>query len=419
VTETPTASVAYGPLRLLLGVLLGIALAGALWFEFLAPRPGLEQRADAPIAAANDGAEPADTAVAGSSETPGATSVAALDATDTTTPLPVVPGAPLASLEDTVASTLPAVASIQAGQSRGTGFFVRSNLVITNAHVVEGQTSVQLQAGGSRYTARVATVSPGTDLAILSIDRASPQQPILSLGSLDDVRVGQEVVAIGSAFGVLSNTVTRGIVSAVRNTGSVTLIQTDAAINPGNSGGPLVDRRGVVIGINTMRVAERGGQGVAFAVAINHAVQLLNGTAPSATATPLQGLNRMMGSSPATAGDLRDQGTQAYQQTLASLVRAANELDGYWTRYGSSCIRSAVRTGERPWFAVYEPNGITLAASGAYDCDEWLRVVRTNADTFRAEMRRAAEAARRQGVYPGVMRDLRRQHRLDWQGWER
>ena len=397
-------------------MLLGVALAAALWFQFLAPSPLRDQTADVPVAATDDATGAADTAVAGSTEPPGATSV---ETVDTMRPAPAVPAASLASLEDTVASSLPAVASIQAGQARGTGFFVRPNLVITNAHVVEGQRAVQLQAGDNRYTARVLTMSPGTDLAILNVDRPIPQQRTLRLGSLDDVRVGEEVVAIGSAFGVLSNTVTRGIVSAVRNTGSVTLIQTDAAINPGNSGGPLVDRSGVVIGINTMRVAERGGQGVAFAVAINHAVQLLNGSASSATATPLQGLNRMMGASPSTAGDLREEGTRTYQDTLASLVRTADELDGYWTRYGPSCIRSAARTGDRPWFAVFEPNGVTLAPSGAYNCEEWLHVVRTNAETFRAEMTRAAEAARRQDVYPGVMRDLRRQHRLEWQGWER
>jgi S1-C subfamily serine protease len=412
----PAPSSAHGPLRLVLGVVLGVALAGALWFQFGAPAP--EAQPEPAPRAGETRSEPGEAAVAGPASS-SATEVSAVAAPDTTASTSGAPAALPASLEDTVASSLPAVASIQAGQARGSGFFVRPNLVITNAHVVEGQTSVQLQAGGIRYTARVATISAGTDLALLNVDRPSPQQPTLRLGTLEDVRVGEEVVAIGSAFGVLSNTVTRGIVSAVRNTGSVTLIQTDAAINPGNSGGPLVDRSGMVIGINTMRVAERGGQGVAFAVGINHAAQLLNGTASSATATPLQGLNRMMGAPPSTAGDIRDEGTQAYQTALASFARAATELDGYWNQYGPSCIRTAARAGDRPWFAAFEPNGITLAPSTTYDCEEWLRVVRTNANSMRSEMVKAGEAARRQGVYPGVMRDLRRQHRLEWQGWER
>ena len=416
-TVRPTART-QGPFRILLGVLLGVGLAAALWLQFAGPGTRRDQPAAIGTAAPGDaGDDPSGAAEA--AEHAAATGASTLATTDTPAPPPPAPGAPLPLLEDTVANSLPAVASIQAGQARGTGFFVRSNLVITNAHVVEGQSSVQLQAGGMRYTARVATVSPGTDLAILQIDRPSAQQVTLRLGSLDDVRVGEEVVAIGSAFGVLPNTVTRGIVSAIRNAGSVTLIQTDAAINPGNSGGPLLDRSGVVIGINTMRVAERGGQGVAFAVAITHAVQLLSGANAPATATPLQGLNRMMGASPSTAGDLRDEGTQAYQAALGSIARAADELDGYWTRYGPSCIRAAVRTGDRPWFVAFEPNGITLAPSGAYNCEEWLRVVRSNADTIRADMVRAGEAARRQGVYPGVMRELRRQQQLEWHGWER
>ena len=95
---------------------------------------------------------------------------------------------------------------------------------------------------------------------------------------------------------MLSNTVTRGIVSAIRDVGPVTLIQTDAAINPGNSGGPLVDRNGVVIGINSLAVAAREGQGMAFAVAIDHARPLLSGQGSTADAqTPLTALNQAMG----------------------------------------------------------------------------------------------------------------------------
>ena len=82
-----------------------------------------------------------------------------------------------ASLEDIVARTLPAVVSIQAGRSRGTGFFIRPDTVLTNAHVIEGQTTVQLQSRDAKYTARVATVSTGYDLAVLSVTGTNPNQP--------------------------------------------------------------------------------------------------------------------------------------------------------------------------------------------------------------------------------------------------
>lgn len=82
------------------------------------------------------------------------------------------------------------------------------------------------------------------DLAIVHVDGVSAAQPVLPLGSVNDVRPGQEVIAIGLALGVFQNTVTRGIISAIRRAGAVVVLQTDAAINPGNSGGPLLNRSG-------------------------------------------------------------------------------------------------------------------------------------------------------------------------------
>ena len=407
------------------GVVLGVGLAaGALWFmrpppaatDTAAVEPGPDPPSTLPNTSPADVVSGSSSAAVPSEITSGAAVVSGtlagppgVDQTSLT----------LLPLEDVIARTVPAVASIQAGPSRGSGFFIKPNLVLTNAHVVGGQSSVQLQANGVTYTARVTRVSAGSDLAALEVFNPNDRQPSLRLGSLRDVRVGQEVVAIGSALGVLSNTVTRGIVSALRETGSVTLIQTDAAINPGNSGGPLVDRAGVVIGINSMRVSSRGGEGLAFAVAIDHAVQLLSGQALAAAATPLQGLNRLMGAPPTTGGDIREQGTQAYRSALDTAVRGASELDTYWERYAPSCVSRAARAGDRAWFAVYEPDGIRITVAAAYDCQEWLRVLRTRAATLKTEMEQAAERARRQGVYPGVMRDLRRQHRMAWAGWDR
>ena len=88
------------------------------------------------------------------------------------------------------------------------------------------------------------------------------------MGSIDDVAVGQDVVAIGSAF-LLEATVTRGIVSAIRTANDVTFVQTDAAINPGNSGGPLLNSYGEVIGINVAKLA--GAESLGLAIAADHA----------------------------------------------------------------------------------------------------------------------------------------------------
>ena len=341
-----------------------------------------------------------------------------------TTPRPAAvtsapPTLPPASLEDVVGRVLPAVASITAGQARGTGFFVRHDQVLTNAHVVEGQTSVRLQVGEAAYTARVTIVAQGSDLALLQVYNPNAKQATLQLGSASTARVGEEVIAVGSALGVLSNTVTRGIVSAIRDVGTVRLIQTDAAINPGNSGGPLVDRSGVVIGINSLAVAAREGQGIGFAVAIDHAAPLLNGQGASAAAqTPLTALSQAMGA-PGESDALRAKGEQTYTQALAWAAQNSQQLDDYWNRYASSCVTSAARSGDRPWFAVFEPNGVSLNLAATINCQSWLDTIRTNATPIKNTLDQAAEIGRRSGVYPGVMRDLRRRYRLDWTGWER
>ena len=322
------------------------------------------------------------------------------------------------SLEDVVARALPAVASIYAGGARGSGFFVRPDIVVTNAHVVVGQTSVRLQVGDRMLSARVATISPGTDLALLKVEGANPAQPTLPLGSSSKARVGQEVLAIGSALGVLSNTVTRGIVSAVRQVGAVTLVQTDAAINPGNSGGPLLDRHGVVIGVNSMTVARQSGEGVAFAVAIDHAVHLIDkGPGVDTTRTPLSGLEQMF-EKPAEPEDERTRGEHEYARAVETTARSADQIDELWDRYAASCVARAASRGARPWFSVYEPGGVSIHATSAYDCRRWLETVSMNAAAIRTRMEQATLAARRAGVFPGTGRDLRRRFRMNWPGFE-
>src|SRR5688572_3912770 len=228
---------------------------------------------------------------------------------------PAAPAAPLA-LEDVVSQVLPAVASIEAGRARGTGFFTAADTVLTNAHVIEGHASVTLSVGTRTYSARVVTVNTSVDLAVLRVSNADPAQPILRLGSVNTLRVGEEVVAVGSALGVLSNTVTRGIVSAFLKAGNATLIQTDAAINPGNSGGPLVNRTGQVIGINSIGVSRHAGEGLAFAVAIDHARALLNGQSSTTGTTPLLSLHEQMSGSRSDADTARDRGEVQYAQAL-------------------------------------------------------------------------------------------------------
>ena len=161
----------------------------------------------------------------------------------------------------------------------GSGFVIdKSGHVVTNYHVVEGASKVEVGfSGNAEMPATVVGTDPSTDIAVLRIKRAEGRalRP-LDLGNSDSVNVGDAVVAIGNPFG-LERTVTAGIVSAIQREITAPngfaidkVIQTDAAINHGNSGGPLLNADGKVIGVNSQIETESGGNvGIGFAVPIN------------------------------------------------------------------------------------------------------------------------------------------------------
>jgi S1-C subfamily serine protease len=416
------------------GIVAAVLVAGALAMIPLrskAGAPTLAPAADIPppaldfsvpaVPAIPDSSGPAAAPSAGTQASSASSTVAARatlpSAPDTETATPV-PSGPPAALEDLIGQVLPAVVTIDAGRGRGTGFYIRTDRVLTNHHVVEGQSSVQLIAGDVKRTARVMAVSAGADLAILQVYNPDPKQATLSLGSVGRVRVGEEVIAVGSPLGVLSNTVTRGIVSAVRRAGDLVLIQTDAAINPGNSGGPLVNRNGLVIGINTMTFAK--AESLSFAVAVDHATPLLSGQTTSLVArAPVDQMNSVMRGSPSDGDRQRQEGERRYDAMLQWASRSADQIDGYWERYSKACVANTRRTGDRAWFAVFESNGVVVAGRSEYDCQQFLDTVKGNASQIKETMDKEGDTARRAGVYPGVLRDLRRRYRMDWSGWDR
>lgn len=153
----------------------------------------------------------------------------------------------------------------------GSGFIIsEEGQIVTNHHVVAGASTVTVKlADGRSFDAEVLGSDPATDIALLSI-KADVDLPFVNFGASDDMRVGDEVVAVGNPFG-LSSTVTSGIISAKSrdiNAGPYDeFIQTDAAINRGNSGGPLFNNDGDVIGVNTAILSPGGGSvGIGFAV---------------------------------------------------------------------------------------------------------------------------------------------------------
>jgi S1-C subfamily serine protease len=367
---------------------------------------------DMPVAAEPPAAAP---------ETPTATGPLPAAADVRTQPPVPTPAAPAsAGFEDVADRAVRAVVRVEAGGNTGSGFFVAPDTVLTNAHVVPGAWGVTIRRfDGSTRAANVAASSSDIDIAVLRVLNPDASQPVLPLGSTARVRSGQEVIAVGSPLGVLQSSVTRGIVSAVRSVGGVTLVQTDAAINPGNSGGPLVTREGDVIGIATMTAAS--AQGLSFAVGIDHARALLaGGQSPAAgPGTPLSNLNSVVnegGASPAESA--REQGTLAYDEAMQEMARRADSFDAEWSRFASACsAQVAGGTFDRTWFALYEPRTIRMPVSP--ECEDARVQFRRAADLFRARMAELDDAARRAGVYPGVQREIRSRLRLEYAGWGR
>lgn len=177
-------------------------------------------------------------------------------------------------------------------QSSGSGIIVGKNdtelLIATNNHVVSGATDLTVTFSDNKdAAAAVKGTDSATDLAIIAVklsdipDDTMSKIQIASLGNSDDVKVGQQVIAIGNALGY-GQSVTVGYISALNrditdeNGISHTYIQTDAAINPGNSGGALIDLAGNVIGINAAKTASTEVEGMGFAIPISKAQEILN-----------------------------------------------------------------------------------------------------------------------------------------------
>ena len=174
------------------------------------------------------------------------------------------------------------------GHSSGSGFILSEDgYVITNYHVVEGATDIEvIMHDGTEYAAELVGKDSSNDLAVLKVEAAG--LPAATLGSSRSLVIGDMVVAIGNPLGELASTQTVGYVSGidreVSTSGSITtisMIQTDAAINPGNSGGPLFNMYGEVIGITTAKYSGTTGsgasiEGIGFAIPIDDVEPLIS-----------------------------------------------------------------------------------------------------------------------------------------------
>jgi S1-C subfamily serine protease len=160
----------------------------------------------------------------------------------------------------------------------GSGIIISNDgYIITNLHVIEGTKIVEVEMdNGQVYPASLVGFDQRSDLAVIKISPVDALQPI-EISNSASVRVGDQVIAIGNAFG-LGKTFTSGIISATgRDYGNpyLELIQTDAAINPGNSGGALINHKGNLIGMNTKIFSKTGSYaGIGFALPANKMIEV-------------------------------------------------------------------------------------------------------------------------------------------------
>jgi len=175
----------------------------------------------------------------------------------------------------------------QDSTSLGSGFIISADgYILTNNHVVADADEITVRLPDrSEHKAKLVGTDPNSDVALLKID--GKDLPSVLIGSSENLKVGEWVLAVGSPFG-FDHSVTAGIVSAkgrsLPNENYVPFIQTDVAINPGNSGGPLFNLQGEVVGINSQIFTRSGGfMGLSFAIPIDVAMNVANQLKESGT----------------------------------------------------------------------------------------------------------------------------------------
>ena len=154
---------------------------------------------------------------------------------------------------------------IYSGNSLGSGFAVGENCIVTNAHVINKPRNITVETyGGTKYKASVLGMNEQQDIAVLIVQDA--QFPYLDIADLSTMKTGDDIYAIGAPHG-MAYTLTKGGVSAKeRMVGNQSYIQIDAPINQGNSGGPLLNDAGQVLGMNTLKMSDSEGIGLAIPI---------------------------------------------------------------------------------------------------------------------------------------------------------
>ena len=160
----------------------------------------------------------------------------------------------------------------------GSGFIVsQDGYIVTNYHVADGQkNNIQVKMNSNiKLKATVVKSNEEYDLLLLKID-VDELKP-LYIGKSEDMETGDDVYAIGTPLETsLGQSITKGIISGVREIGGMNYLQTDVSINSGNSGGPLINDKGEVIGVTTMKLSGKGIEGIGFCIPSKTVLEMLN-----------------------------------------------------------------------------------------------------------------------------------------------
>lgn len=216
-------------------------------------------------------------------ETPGAVTTANPVGELATTEIAKKVGPAVVGITSTIEGQMSIFGTMSQSSSEGSGIILSADgYIVTNNHVVDGAATVRVMLNtGTEYDAKLIGKDAQTDLAVIKIE-PTEQLTVATIGDSSNLEVGERVVAIGNPMGLeFFGSVTEGIVSAVNRSINVdnrtmNVIQTDAAINSGNSGGALINRFGEVIGINSVKVAYSGVEGMGFAIPSSEAKPIIS-----------------------------------------------------------------------------------------------------------------------------------------------
>jgi S1-C subfamily serine protease len=231
------------------------------------------------------------------------------------------------SLEEIVKRAKPAVVCLKGLNTMGSGFFVtETGVIATNAHVARGDSSLlAVLPSNVQLQARVVYIDADLDIALVKADPPTPGYafPYLVLADVTTVQQGESVLAVGNPGDAMLFSATKGIVSAVGkfpSFGPGTWIQTDAPINPGNSGGPLLNNRGQVVGLNTLKITKKNVTGIGFALSSTDLLTVLHRFYPDVPGTTVRASSESSADStesPAAATQLAESPTQSAQSPIS------------------------------------------------------------------------------------------------------